>query len=163
MQFSSIVELLCYSGRVPDDAPALEAVRTLARASRVLESATRELSLAHYRVLSAIAGGDERASRVATRLALGRPTISASVDALCRRGLVERDEVSDDQRAVALRLTPAGQRLLAEVEAVMLARFRAVLAHVADEAQVTAALQDLGAGLDRVADERLAARRAEVR
>src|SRR2546430_2043870 len=94
----------------------LEAVRALARLSRVLERGTGELSLAHYRVLAAVADGHERASRVAARLALGKPTISASVDALCRRGLITRD-AAEDQRAATLRITEAGSALLAEVDA----------------------------------------------
>jgi DNA-binding MarR family transcriptional regulator len=134
----------------------IEAVRTLARTSRLLERASGELSLAHYRVLSAIAGGDERASRVATRLALGRPTISAAVDALCRRGLVAREPVATDQRATALRLTAAGTRLLAGVEEQMVARLAAVLEEVPDSARLLAAVADLGRALDRVADQRLA-------
>src|SRR6059058_1194066 len=67
-----------------------EAVRVLARLSRLMERASGDLSLAHYRVLSAVADGDQRATRLAERLALGKPTISASVDALCRRGLLAR-------------------------------------------------------------------------
>ncbi len=73
----------------PSDVPAdraRDAVRALARASRVLERASSELSLAHYRVLSAIASGDERGSRIAARLALGKPTVSAAVESLCQRG-----------------------------------------------------------------------------
>jgi DNA-binding MarR family transcriptional regulator len=63
-------------------AQQIEAVRALARATRVLERASGELSLAHYRVLAAIASGDERASRVANRLAIGKPTVSVAVEAL---------------------------------------------------------------------------------
>src|SRR5579875_3572176 len=59
-----------------------EAVRALARASSVLERSSSELNLAHYRVLSAIASGQERASHVAARLALGRPAVSAAVESL---------------------------------------------------------------------------------
>jgi DNA-binding MarR family transcriptional regulator len=83
----------------------IEAVRALARASRFLERSSDELSLAHYRVLAAVASGDERASRVAQRLAIGRPTISAAVDALGQRGLLSRGTVEGDQRATALHLT----------------------------------------------------------
>jgi DNA-binding MarR family transcriptional regulator len=52
-----------------------------------------ELNMVHYRVLSAIASGEDRASRVAERLELGRPAISAAVDALCRAGYLVRGEV----------------------------------------------------------------------
>ena len=82
-------------------------MRGLARAARILERVSGELSLAHYRVLSAIAGGDERASRVAERLALGKPAVSAAVESLSQRGLIARSEVAGDQRAAALRLTDA--------------------------------------------------------
>ena len=92
-------------------------MRALARASRLLERASGDLSLAHYRVLAAVASGEERASRVAARLALGRPAISAAVDSLGQRGLLDRVEVEGDARAVALSVTAAGQRVLAQAEA----------------------------------------------
>jgi DNA-binding MarR family transcriptional regulator len=136
----------------------VEAVRALARISRVLERASGDVSLAHYRVLAAVADGDERASRVAARLALGKPTISASVDALCRRGLLTREDVAHDQRAITLRLTAAGQTVLRETETAMTARLDAVLAHTPRAADVAAALGRLGTGLDRLADERSATR-----
>ena len=87
-------------------------MRALARATRVLERASGELSLAHYRVLSAIASGDERASRVAHRLAVGKPTVSAAVDALAQRGLLVRTAVDRDHRVAALHLTSEGVALL---------------------------------------------------
>ena len=90
------------------DMTDVAAVRAVARLARVLERASGDLSMAHYRVLAAVADGDERASRVAARLALGKPTISASVDALCRHGLLTREDVEHDQRATTLRLTDAG-------------------------------------------------------
>jgi len=139
---------------MPNDAE-LEAIRALARLARILERATGELSLAHYRVLAAVADGHERASRVAARLALGKPTISSSVDALCRRGLLTRD-VADDQRAATLRITPAGEALLAEVDAAIAQRLRQVLTLVPDPAAALTALRSFGPALDAVADARLA-------
>jgi len=127
---------------------ALEAVRTLARASRLIERASDELSLAHYRVLSAIGSGDERASRIATRLAVGKPAMSAAVDALCRRGLVERLEVRDDQRAVALRLTATGTDLLDRVETEIVRRFETLWARTGDADRVVEALVALGRAMD---------------
>jgi DNA-binding MarR family transcriptional regulator len=138
----------------PDRGDRLAAVRVLARLSRLVERGTGELSLAHYRVLSAVAEGDERASRVAARLALGKPTISASVEALCRRGLLTREQASEDQRVATLRLTGGGQLALAEVEAALVTRMGALLDHVADPAAVLAALGQLGVGLDALADLR---------
>lgn len=136
-------------------AAELEAVRVLARLSRLLERGTGELSLAHYRVLAAVADGHERASRVAARLTLGKPTISASVDALCRRGLLVR-ESADDQRAATLRITPAGSAALAEVDAALVARFERVLSQLPDPQSALAALSAFGPALDAVAEARLA-------
>ena len=110
----------------------VDAVRALARLARVVEHASGELGLAQYRVLSAIAEGDDRASRIAAKLSLGRPTLSASVEALCRRGWVERSVDERDQRAVALRLSAAGAQALAATEAAMVAEL-SQLARTADE------------------------------
>ncbi|HXW77959.1 MAG TPA: MarR family winged helix-turn-helix transcriptional regulator, partial [Acidimicrobiales bacterium] len=101
------------------EAGKVEAVRALARASRLLERASGEVNLAHYRVLAAIASGDQRASRIAAKLALGKPTVSASVESLCKRGLLVRSGVEGDQRAAALQLTEQGHNVLADLEAAM--------------------------------------------
>src|SRR6478735_10694210 len=115
------------SARTVEIMSDVEAVRAVARLSRVLERACPDLSLPHYRVLAAVADGDERASRVAARLALGKPTVSASVEALCRRGLLTREDVAHDQRAVTLRLTTAGETALREAEQAMTSRLAAIL------------------------------------
>jgi len=138
----------------------VEAVRSLARASRVLERASGELSLAHYRVLSAIASGDERASRVADRLAVGKPTISATVDVLCQRGLLERWEVEGDQRASTLRLTPEGLALLARVESEMIDRIDDLCARTPDGGQLLESLVWLGRAIDEKQSQRAAERQA---
>jgi DNA-binding MarR family transcriptional regulator len=145
----------------------LRAVRALARVSRVIERSSADLNLAHYRVLSAVASGDQRASRLAARLALGRPTISSAVDSLCKRGLLLRTEVEEDQRAAALSLTARGQSLLEEVEAEMVRRFTELSALTPDGAQVMESLGWLGDALDESYPQRLeqarAARRKQAR
>jgi DNA-binding MarR family transcriptional regulator len=145
---------------VADDerARVVQAVRALARASRVLERASGELNLAHYRVLSAVASGDERASRVAARLALGKPTVSAAVDALCRRGLLTRTAEPGDQRAIALSLTGAGRSLLKRVEDEMVATISDLSARTPDPAQVIESLGWIGGAIDQARAERIAAR-----
>jgi DNA-binding MarR family transcriptional regulator len=139
----------------------VQAVRALARLARVLERSTGDLNLAHYRVLSAIADGDERASRVADRLALGKPTVSAAVESLTRRGLLSRADAADDRRAATLSLTAAGEAALAAVEDEMLERVDDLCARTPDAAQVLASLGHLGEALDEVAAERLGARLAK--
>jgi DNA-binding MarR family transcriptional regulator len=135
---------------------AREAVRALARASRVLERASSEVSLAHYRVLSAIASGDQRGSRIAARLAVGKPTVSAAVETLCQRGLLIREGVEGDQRVAALRLTTDGQALLERVEGEMIVRFDDLCARTPDGVQLMQSLIWLGAAIDEVVAERWA-------
>ena len=149
----------CYPGPVTDRTKAVDAVRALARAARVLERLSGELSLAHYRVLSAIAAGDERASRVAERLALGKPAVSAAVDSLRQRGLIVRSEVVGDQRAAALRLTDAGHALLDEVETAMIERLAELQKRTPDGERLVESLVWLGAAIEEVAEERMATRR----
>jgi DNA-binding MarR family transcriptional regulator len=134
---------------------AVRAVRSLARASRILERASGELNLAHYRVLAAIASGDERASRVAVRLALGKPAVSAAVDSLCQRGLLARTGVDADQRAATLSLTQEGAAVLERVEAEMTDRILALCARLPDGERVVESLSRLGDALDQAATERV--------
>lgn len=138
----------------------VQAIRALARLARLLERTSGDLNLAHYRVLSAVADGDERASRVADRLALGKPTISAAVESLCKRGLLKREDAAEDRRAAVLSLTPAGEDALAEVEKGFVGRFDDLLSRTPDPEAATRALAALGVALDEVAAERVAAHRA---
>jgi len=133
---------------------AVAAVRALARASRILERSTDELNLAHYRVLAAVAGGDELASRVAARLALGRPAVSSAVAALTQRGLLNRIGVAGDQRAAVLSLTPAGRGVLARSEQAMTARIADLAARTPDAARLLEALGWLNDAVDEVYAER---------
>jgi DNA-binding MarR family transcriptional regulator len=142
----------------PDDVTdyAREAVRALARASRVLERASSEVSLAHYRVLAAIASGDERGSRIAARLAIGKPTVSAAVESLCQRGLLVREGIEADQRVAALRLTAEGKALLERVEDEMVIRIDDLCARTPDGAQLMQSLIWLGAAIDQAVADRWA-------
>lgn len=138
---------------------AVEAVRALARASRILERASGELNLAHYRVLSAIASGDQRASRIAQRLALGKPTVSATVDSLCQRGLLTRTGAAGDQRVAVLSLTDKGTELLDGVEAEMVRRIEDLIARTPGGDGLIDSLVWLGNAIDDVMEARMAERR----
>lgn len=91
-------------------------------------------------------------------MALGKPTISASVDALCQRGLLVRESDTADGRAAALRLTEEGEHRLRVAEQGMTAALEEVVRHTPRCADVVDALNGLGAGLDRLATARSAAR-----
>jgi DNA-binding MarR family transcriptional regulator len=151
----------------PNDLPteeryarAVPAVRALARVSRVLEAASPDVSLAHYRVLAAVASGEERATLLAARLALGKPAVSAAVESLCRRGLLERLDVVADGRAVALSLTADGVLVLDRVEAEMTRRVVDLCARTPDPDSLLDALAQLAPAMDDARKERLAALQA---
>ncbi len=143
----------------PSNESKVQAIRALARMARQLERSSGDLNLAHYRVLSAVADGDERASRVADRLALGKPTVSSAVESLRKRGLLSREDAADDRRAATLTLTPAGEAALAAVEEEMLGRLEDLTARTPDGDAVLESLGRLGEALDEVAAERLARRK----
>ena len=74
------------------------------------------LSLPQYRVLGVLSEGSAISSAMAERLAVRPPSVSAMVDGLVGRGLMERRHNDDDRRTVSLVLTPAGRRVLAEAD-----------------------------------------------
>lgn len=129
-------------------ATEVAAARAIARLGRAAERALGDLSLAHYRVLSAIASGDERASRVAAKFSLGKPAISASVDALCRNGLLIRSVADDDQRATELALTDDGKRVLERAEEGLVAMLRNLAAHDRHTHAIVDALAAVGNALE---------------
>jgi DNA-binding MarR family transcriptional regulator len=146
------------AGVVPVATAPVAAVRALVGAARILERASGDLSLAQYRVLASVAAGDERASRIAARLALGKPTISATVESLRQRGLLTRAVVDDDQRAAALRLTDDGRAVLDAAERAMLDRLGELAARTPEPAAVLDALRALDGAVDGYLADRAAAR-----
>lgn len=142
---------------------AVTAVRALARTTRLLERSAGTLGLAHFRVLSAVAGGAARASRVAERLALGRPSVSAAVESLCQQGYLTRSSAAGDLRAVDLRLTGAGELALAEVEDRLVGVLDELCRRSADGPSLLAALASLDPLLDELADDRLRERHKATR
>ena len=132
----------------------MSAVRTLARLSRLLENAGTGLSLPQFRLLAMVAQGGERATALAGRLSLSKPTITAAVDGLVERGLVARQMVEGDRRAVRVEITAAGRKTLAEAEDRMAERIQPLINRCADPAAVLAALAQLEQALDAAAAER---------
>jgi DNA-binding MarR family transcriptional regulator len=136
----------------PDDTSmplSSAALRGLARLARMLERSSGELGLAHYRVLTMVAQGDERASHLAARLALGRPAVSATVDALAAKGLLTRSAVTGDHRATSLSITAKGRAAMAAAEAAMASDLEGLLALTPDPAAVLRTLGLLSAALDK--------------
>ncbi len=73
-----------------------------------------DLSLPQYRILILLDEGKVAASALADRLAVSRPSVTAVVDGLVTRGLVERHHDPADRRRVGHDLTAEGRRLLEE-------------------------------------------------
>jgi DNA-binding MarR family transcriptional regulator len=103
-------------------------------------------------------GGGERATVLAERLALAKPTVTAAVDGLVERRYLAREPVAGDRRAVRITVTSAGRRALREAEASMAGRLDEVLDRVGSRREVLAAL----ARVETALDDLLAERRAEL-
>ncbi|HEX2384290.1 MAG TPA: MarR family winged helix-turn-helix transcriptional regulator [Acidimicrobiales bacterium] len=112
------------SGRESDE---LVAVRALAFGARVLERALDDMTLPQFRVLTLIASSPERASRVAEKAAVSRPSLTGLLDGLEARGWVRRVEVDGDRRGVGLEVTPEGRAALRTAERATAARLELVL------------------------------------
>lgn len=93
-----------------------DAIRVLARISRLLESSDSGLTLPQYRMLSALSHGGQRSARLAERLAIRKPTATALADGLVGAGYAERESEPGDRRIVRLRMTPAGEAALARAD-----------------------------------------------
>jgi len=151
-----------------DDPRARVAVHALTRASRILErtlcardiEGTAVLSLADFRVLATIGAGEARASRLAARLAVGKPTISSTVDSLVRRGFVRREAHGADQRAVDLALTADGDAMLEAAESGLAGVVLDLVSRTEHPEAVLAALADLGGAIEARQASIAAARRA---
>jgi DNA-binding MarR family transcriptional regulator len=124
----------------------LAAVRALAFGARVIERALDDMTLPQFRVLTLIASSPERASRVAEKAAVSRPSLTGLLDGLEARGWVRRVGVDGDRRGVGLEVTVEGRAALRAAEQSAEARLEHVLEELpADErASVLAGLNALG-------------------
>ena len=103
--------------------------------------------------------GRPRMSELAEWLTLSRGGITKLVDRLVEAGYIERVTCDDDRRGLHAELTPAGERMLAEMEAVYAAEIERHLGALTGEeaAQVNAALQKVtGSTCDAAEVEALA-------
>ena len=91
------------------------------------------MTLAQFRILARLSERDYRAAELAAALEVGRPTLTATVDSLVRRGLVERlRDLPDDRRGVLLRLTPAGRTVQRALDARSMETVARLLADLGD-------------------------------
>ena len=125
--------------------PGLSLARVTAWLARHAEVALAEvdLSLPQYRVLSLLAEGKALPSSMAESLNLRRPSITAVVDGLVARGLVERLPDKEDRRRVTHVITRPGRRLLVLADRKVEERLRLVAAAKGDRLAAAAAFEGL--------------------
>jgi DNA-binding MarR family transcriptional regulator len=118
---------------------------------------TTGMTLPQFRVLARLNQREYRAAELADALEVGRPTLTATVDGLERRGLVERTrEVPGDRRGVSLRLTAPGQALYRTLHERAIAGVDGLLAEATpdERAALATGLAALERGLQRAGRSR---------
>jgi long-chain acyl-CoA synthetase len=90
--------------------------------------ASVDLSISQYRMLSLLAEGSAMSSSLAERLAVRPPSVTAVIDGLVARDLVERTHSEDDRRRVSLGLTVSGQNLLETADRAVTERLEQIAA-----------------------------------
>ena len=121
-----------------------------------------DLTLPQYRVLGILAEGSAAASGLADRLAVRRPSITALIDGLVARGLVDRRQEDADRRRVALRLTKDGERTLAEADRAVDDYLVSIAGHLDDKDEAMA-LRSLELWARAMAESRQGPRQAAER
>ena len=133
-----------------DDLRDLDAaVRVLARVGRILAQTPAELPLAQFRLLALVASGERRASRLASRLPVAKPTVTAAVDALVAAGSLVRERDPSDSRVVTLAITPRGRAALNATGDALAARLLPHITAVSDPERLLGLLVELGDAIDR--------------
>lgn len=119
-----------------DSVRAARAVAWLARAwERSLGEV--ELSLPQYRTLAFLSEGDWAASKLADRMDVSRPSVTALVDGLVTRGLVERRHSETDRRRVLHVITEEGRGALADADRRLGDEVERILGHLDGERSAT--------------------------
>lgn len=132
------------------------AARAVARLAKQVEVAIGplDLSLPQYRVLALLGDGSTASSVLARKLAVSPPTVTAVVDGLVARDLVERQADPEDRRRLTLLLTRDGKRVLAAADAAAETRLDEIAAFLDEPPEALAAgLDSWNQALDRNREE----------
>ena len=124
-------------------------VRLIARLTRIAEQACQStgISLPQYRLLGSVTDGPHRASELAARVGVSRPTLTSLVDGLETAGLLRRVPVPTDRRGVDLEATPDGLSAVARADVVLIERMMSLVP--SDRAsQVVELVADMTRSLD---------------
>ena len=132
------------------DQRAARAVMTVLRLFRALERVDSELTPQQYRIMKLAGAGGERSARLAERLAVAKPTLTATADGLVAAGYARRDTEAGDRRVVRLCLTAAGREALDRADAAYGGWLDQVLAETGEPDLVLHALDLLNQAMDNV-------------
>jgi DNA-binding MarR family transcriptional regulator len=143
-----------------DERTASRAVLTVLRLFRALERVDTGLTPQQYRILKLAGAGGERSARLAERLAVAKPTLTATADGLVAAGYVQREAEPGDRRVVRLCLTATGRAALDRADSAYAAWLGPLLGAAGDRAEMLKALQTLDAAMDERRRARLAERSA---
>jgi DNA-binding MarR family transcriptional regulator len=148
----------------PDTAPAqtptlaeqpaagepLSAVLAIMRLARALERVEAGLSPQQYRILKLAGAGGERSARLAERLAVAKPTLTAIADSLVAAGLARREAEPGDRRVVRLHLTEAGTAAVVRADAAYGDWLTGLLERTGDGDRIEADLAEINLALDEL-------------
>ena len=123
------------------------AILVILRLNRGLDCVDAGLTPAQYRIMKLAGAGGERSTRLAQRLAVAKPTLTALADGLVAAGYASRTAEPGDRRVVRLTLTEAGQAALDRADAAYAAWFTGLLTATGEPATVLAALGQLDSAL----------------
>jgi DNA-binding MarR family transcriptional regulator len=131
----------------PDAAEVTQAILAILRLNRSLDCVDAGLTPAQYRIMKMASAGGERSTRLAQRLAVAKPTLTALADGLVAAGYASRTAEPGDRRVVRLTLTEAGRVALDRADRAYTAWLAGLLTATGEPATVLAALGQLDSAL----------------
>lgn len=142
---------------VADEQRAARTVMIVLRLFRSLERVGTDLTPQQYRILKLAGAGGERSAKLAERLAVAKPTLTATADGLVAAGYARRETEPGDRRVVRLCLTASGHEAMDRADAAYTGWLDQLLAHTAQPDQVLHALDVLSEAMDEVRRARVTA------
>jgi DNA-binding MarR family transcriptional regulator len=131
----------------PGAAEVAQAILAILRLNRSLDCVDAGLTPAQYRIMKLASAGGERSTRLAQRLAVAKPTLTALADGLVAAGYASRTAEPGDRRVVRLTLTEAGRAALDRADRAYTAWLDGLLTATGEPATVLAALGQLDSAL----------------
>ena len=133
-----------------DEERASRVVMILLRLFRVLERVDTDLTPQQYRILKLAGAGGERSAKLAERLAVAKPTLTAIADGLVAAGYARRETEPGDRRVVRLCLTESGHAAVGRADAAYGQWLDQVLAQASAPEAALNALDALNEAMDEV-------------